>query len=373
MAKKLILEDQINNFKSFVEKKNAKAKKLGCQEISYTIGSPFITKVDDKEFSVVEVQISEDSIKMSGWNVIGSIQFVEGIPIIMSYKELPDWVRESKQTTCNHCNTNRVRNSLVVVENDSEIKVVGKTCLADFVGHTSAAQYADMMKWVFEGDEQFDEEFFDVGNAKPVYSVKTVLAIALFDIEKFGYVSKQASQERECMSTADGVKGLVIDCANEGLAEIIGADNVGRLMDKAETIVEFVKNIETSNDYTYNLKTIANAGYIPLRMVGFVASMVPFYNKETEPKVDTKASEWIGNVGDKKVSFNGKVTKAVSFSGTYGVSHMFVINCDGNIVMYRTANWFADQGEEVTFVATIKEHSDYNGVKQTVVTRAKKA
>ena len=46
---------------------------------------------------------------------------------------------------------------------------------------------------------------------------------------------------------------------------------------------------------------------------------------------------------------------------------MFV---DGNVVVY-FGNNIANEGDEITFKATVKEHGEYKDVKQTIVQRVK--
>jgi hypothetical protein len=100
--------------------------------------------------------------------------------------------------------------------------------------------------------------------------------------------------------------------------------------------------------------------------------MVPTYHNAMEKaKVSTVESNFIGNVGDKKVEFSGKVVSIFAFSSTFGTIYMHKIDCYGNIVIYKTSKIFADEDQEIKFVGTIKSHEVYNGIKQTVVTRCK--
>jgi DnaJ-class molecular chaperone len=105
---------------------------------------------------------------------------------------------------------------------------------------------------------------------------------------------------------------------------------------------------------------------------------------EAKAKAERKAqrdeanakAQWLeGSVGD-KVSFSGTVRKAMSFETTYGYNNttdvrMLIIEADGNcsVKMTTSSAWAFDlnEGDEVTMSATIKDFSEFNGGKQTVV------
>lgn len=97
--------------------------------------------------------------------------------------------------------------------------------------------------------------------------------------------------------------------------------------------------------------------------------------KEAKP---VATSHHIGQVG-MRVAFTGKVVAVRTFQTSSrnhyydtGVRHQTAVEVDGNKVVYWNMLGDAQEGDEVQFTATIKEHSEYNGVKQTIVSRASK-
>lgn len=87
-----------------------------------------------------------------------------------------------------------------------------------------------------------------------------------------------------------------------------------------------------------------------------------------EKKAKDMLSEYIGEVGQ-RLDFSGTIV--YSF---YKEEHGFYINrilCDNNIVVY-IGKQFGEKGDEVNFKATIKRHSEYNGVKSTQINRPTK-
>jgi len=94
-----------------------------------------------------------------------------------------------------------------------------------------------------------------------------------------------------------------------------------------------------------------------------------FWNIE---KIRTRAgSNHVGDIGQ-RIIIDGTVENTVSFDGFYGTTYMTVIkDTDGNVYVYKGSRRIAKKGETVNLKATVKDHSEYNGVKQTVINRPK--
>lgn len=95
---------------------------------------------------------------------------------------------------------------------------------------------------------------------------------------------------------------------------------------------------------------------------------------QDEPK---KTSNHVGNVGD-RITFEAKYTHrafwethVVAWHTTTQYLHTFE-DADGNVFIWKTTNGLGiEVGGTVTVTGTIKEHSEYNEVKQTVLQRCK--
>lgn len=85
-------------------------------------------------------------------------------------------------------------------------------------------------------------------------------------------------------------------------------------------------------------------------------------------------SEHIGQVGS-RMTFEGMIKSVTTFFRrrvSYydsGVGYLTRVSVDGNEVVY--FGQLGEKGATVKFVATVKEHGEYNGRKQTVVSRPK--
>lgn len=97
--------------------------------------------------------------------------------------------------------------------------------------------------------------------------------------------------------------------------------------------------------------------------------------KELKAKRGDHISEHIGTVGERR-DFICKLVGSFayeshfSYYGETNYIHKFVDE-NGDIVVWNTASWLDPEKKDFRFKATIKEHSEYKGEKQTVVTRPK--
>lgn len=97
--------------------------------------------------------------------------------------------------------------------------------------------------------------------------------------------------------------------------------------------------------------------------------------QETERKAQAEKSSYFGNVGDKvdglEVTFKNEFFYETQFGGM--CIYIFE-DADGHQFKWNTSSGFGtslEKEEVITIKGTIKEHSEYNGIKQTVLTRCK--
>ena len=107
------------------------------------------------------------------------------------------------------------------------------------------------------------------------------------------------------------------------------------------------------------------------------------YNAIKEENERRKAaenhSEYVGNVGDRievpvtiKSAYNFEVASYSRWGRTETHTIYTMLDKDGNVYVWKTSGWLGQEGEDVVIKGTVKEHSEYKGVKQTVLTRCKK-
>ena len=85
-------------------------------------------------------------------------------------------------------------------------------------------------------------------------------------------------------------------------------------------------------------------------------------------------SDFVGTVGERVRDMVVTFEDEFSFDGYYGTTYVLIFrDADGNAIKWMTSSPSinACEGDTVVMTATIKEHSSYNGEKQTLVTRCK--
>lgn len=91
---------------------------------------------------------------------------------------------------------------------------------------------------------------------------------------------------------------------------------------------------------------------------------------ESQKEYEPSTSEWVGEVGERierVFHFDKLVWRGAGVAGK--TSYMWLMSDeDGNAYKWSTSCYY-EEGDEVKLRATIKDHSEYKGTKQTVVTR----
>lgn len=82
-------------------------------------------------------------------------------------------------------------------------------------------------------------------------------------------------------------------------------------------------------------------------------------------------SEFVGEIGE-KVSIEVTVERVAGYETQWGWTSVFtMVDADGNFFVWKTSSGDMDEGSHVQVSGKIKEHSEYRGIKQTVLTRCK--
>jgi hypothetical protein len=165
---------------------------------------------------------------------------------------------------------------------------------------------------------------------------------------------------------------------------------------QADACIEFIrahfegKDPESLSDYCHNLMVAMKQDSINRRLAGITASAVPFFLREIGKMEEAKkagqkpASEYLGMVGEKS-TFRATLLNVFPHESDFGVSFITKMVTEKGEVL----TWFASndleakdeasarsegllcKGVAMQVTGTIKKHSEYNGTKQTTVTRCK--
>lgn len=376
------------------------------------------------KFVTVDV---EGTAKINNWEFVATLEHKgESGNVIrkaITDLELPESFRTC-DPWCEHCNKIRNRKDTFVVHNivTGEFKQVAKTCLVDYTNGLSI----EMATWNIAIRDLFEEAsqgFGGSGVREPSYSrLDDVLALAIETVKIFGYKKSRDeygeynpnnTKSRVCefyryffesFWLNDMEKKEIRDRV-ERYAFDYDTDEIKAEVAKCK---DWVMPQEAKSDYMSNLQVLCSDTYIENRDYGLVVSVIPAYFKamETEQAIkknrDTSKSEFVGEIG-KRSEFTLTFVKDVTFEvASYSwnrsteLMHIYTFVDDNeNVYVWKTTNTFgtefekvvidkdgtkrtytagfreADIGDTVTFKATLKDHSEYKGIKQNVLTRCK--
>lgn len=93
---------------------------------------------------------------------------------------------------------------------------------------------------------------------------------------------------------------------------------------------------------------------------------------ESKLRAAKSTSEYIGEIGS-KIELKVTYIHTSSWENAYSVTNLHTFKDEnGNTLVWKTGNFIeADYGTQLTIKGTIKDHSEYKGTKQTVLTRCK--
>ena len=372
------LEELQKQFNRFTKKANA----IGL-ETALTIGEPYVKAVTVYEVDyinhcqrktgtinvdVVDIDIIFPDYKLGNYTVAAVIDHTIDVEnnAIYPYGDISIPMEYRKgQGICEHCHINHKRNKTILLLNsDGKFKQVGTSCLREYTGISDI----DLVK-AFGAFDSFlaecDTEKGEYTGTGKTY-VKTVdyLAFCIHSIRRNGY-------DKELKYTA----------YDEVLREskcVLKSD-----YETAEKVIEYFTNAEFSDNFLYNVKLHTMQKYC--KENGFVAYAYVAYQKEMEKlakrKENAENSEYFGKVGDKikDISVTGKVVSSYtsSYGSIYNEVTTFIYQFTDNanhVFIWKTAKDIPLNDDGIfngTISGSIKEHKEYKGTKQTVLTRVK--
>lgn len=355
MVKKVIFLESLEVLKQKINGLNFKALKLGLEEIKLEVGEPF---TDDSNNVKVRVEIIGQSPKLNGWEVIAKLEYgLNNKHFLKCFgSDNLDLLKyTSLNLACEHCNTNRNRNETYLITNGKEIKQIGTSCLKDFTGHESIEQIVCLLEAVREIKDFNDEELSNNGFPKYKDLERFLCDVSVF-VKTEGYRKKEDNLPTADVAYHQGVIGSFI-------TEI----------DSVKAAINWAKNQNINNTYFHNLKIIFETGYFSYENRFLVASLIPSYLKAVEISELGKDTEYIGSI-DEKLNLNCELLSERMINGSYGNTLLYKFAFENAVIVwYSSKDLKLTVGNKYNVVAKVKKHDEFQGIKQTVITRAKVA
>jgi hypothetical protein len=394
-----IPEQNMDRLKSKLEKIQRKIDKLNAGSLTWKeTGEEYWEQTHDKHgvklFNPIVrrnviIEVEGESPQVEGWTFVGTIQHLENGNILRTVLEysgpdIPIQYRTADQS-CDHCRVFRYRIDTYLLVKEGEFKQVGRNCLADFLGGLSPEAAASCCTYLSEVSEIFDEEsdFYAGGDnhGRGYLPVKTFLLRALEVIHTFGWYSRTKASEDWIKSTADRVLDTFY---NNVYWTPKMLESLKRKPEDTETVKEALEWIRNMSDeeigeqqsYLWNLKIACSSEYVPNRAEGIVASLFGAYDRNSKhiekKEVERTISQYVGKVG-KRAAYVLSLRALREFEGMYGLKtmHRFVDEAGNVFVWFKTGETNMEIDRTYHIIATVKNHEEYHGVEQTVITRCK--
>lgn len=362
-----------------------KCNLYGCEFSYQEVGETF-KQIKDEETGLVRTTkfITVDvsgTARVSDWEFVATIEHSNPCNIIRSFRpeiQVPDRFY-TVENRCEHCNKKRNRKDTYLIHNTvtNEFKQVGKSCLKDFTKGLSSEAVTAYISWF---DELIKGEHPTPGFT-PYYPTDRVLqyaveAVSLYGYSKvyFGSIGTQGIVREQMFERGDWKERLEdgFDVDREGNAE------------RVEKILNWVRSLPTVFGYLSNMRAACLKEYCESRDFGLVCSAVVAYNREMEWKAHQKAvrkadkvSNWVGSEGDRIELHDLSVKVLTSWETQFGDTYLYKLTApDGTIFIWKTGKWLGSSEEisandRVSLKGTIKGHKEYNGIKQTELTRCR--
>lgn len=358
----------------------------------------------------VELKIPDEVVfAENNWAFGGSVEpsGIDGknfVDVNLSGKDLgfvvPSKYFTVNPCTCDYCKTNRKRNKtyLVVNQETGEWKQLGKECLKLFVTGIDVDAIATFESFIKEAEDIANpgDEFFYNRRARFV-EVQRALELAQAATKMFGFVAtRDNAGNYNVFSTKNIVQAKLLKemgCPSD-LLNIDSSDRekINLAVAKLTVYSTYAEN-DISNDiialretvtelpdepYYNNLKVVLANEYIPLDKLGLLVSApkaisryYEFKKMQEEKEKLAKSSNYIGEVGE-KISVNFVSGREVACCETqFGLLHIYEFkDTKGNTVVWKSGSG-KDIPESGIVSGTVKAHEEYNGVKQTIILRAK--
>ena len=388
MSEYLVYSGNMEKLKKKLSRIQKKCERYDCDFYFNELGEEFreIKDEDGEKYLArfIRVEAYGTAICETGWKVVAVIDHFgcdsgNVIKMIDQMKEynIPDKFYHSSNI-CEHCNTTRRRKTTVLIyhpEKD-EYKQVGKSCLLDYTGGLSAELVTCMEQYIHTVEECEDYAFFGTSIENNYYTLD-MLQIASCLVAKEGYIKYDPYENNYLECTRERCRDLI------KRAHVFTDEELAAGLDEAEAALDYIRSEDCSgNNYMMNLQMLSKSEGVSESNVGILVSLIPTYHRylrDLEYKKATEAagklegsSEYVGNVGERVTVDVTSVIKVSEWDNQFGSTYLYkIFGADGNVYMWYSSRWFGDNPEWKSLSGTIKDHQEYRGVKQTILTRCK--
>jgi hypothetical protein len=344
---------------------------------------------DGKRTQVIEQWV--DIYVKGGAPKIGDHSFIamlERLPDGVIVKAVPDveigTFGSNWNGSCDHCGSARARVHGFVIEGSEGRKIVGKSCVRDYLGmDVPTGMLAVLNRIATLSDLEEDEGGWARGGAWST-DMLGVIAAARCAVGMFGYGKK----ELENRSTYARVRKLLSAFPPKGEEEIALKEEFHSRGDhyqvEGEKVIAWARVLDSDNDYLNNLRVILSNDYVTDKHMGLAVSAVVAYDRAMEKAALAAAPKIEGNghFGEvkKRTEHDVVIDRIYSQDNRWGCFKTFYFRTpEGQILVWKTDYTTflpvdgrpANNGDKLRLAFTPTKHAEYKDVPQTYINRCK--
>jgi hypothetical protein len=383
-----------------VAKANKPLVKLGLPLLVVTSVTPrkvsIVTEAGQTVHYIVydaEITVPEELVRIAGTQVVARIENVEGLNMVTrigGYEGNLDTYRTAA-IECQHCGFKRNRKgSWIVLNTEGQQIQVGDTCVDLYFG----VDVARILSTSYHVHSILDSDDWGMagGSRKDYDDAAAFIATIAWIASTKGFVTKkQVAEQGWGMSSANYASYLchplcpIADAkeraeyyaarqeAHEWLKATYGEHSV------QELVMDFWMEKDNLSEFEHNCRVSILAQ--SLRYEGLVAYATKIWVdtvKKAEavakaalaPTAPRTVSQWVATKGE-RIVLTLTVKNIYSYETDYGTTTMFIFNDEqGNCIVWKaTSNPSMEVGQTYSIKGTVKGHTDYKGIKQTLLTR----
>lgn len=253
---------------------------------------------------VATLTVHGDAPKYAGWSMIAVIDRdldepdSPNVVHVVAGELDPAW--RTTGDVCDHCTPPTIargRKTLVVVEHDTDgRRVVGTTCLHDFLGHTSPTQIAGWIQTLatlgdlfaaFGADDDPFEDRFGVGPRGEVrYDPEFFLATVAAVIREVGWTPKSRATDSH-PATAE-IARAACDSRDRDRVDVTDADRTA-----AAEAIAWAAEVDAKNDYLANVQAVAVKSGWRTKDLGIGGSILNAYQRELSFQAERQARDTV--------------------------------------------------------------------------------
>lgn len=395
-----ILAERRGEVEEKLQKLAKKAKRYGAEDIRWTVSEPF-DKVEVRTMwdgskrkvrrSYVNLKVTGPAPRVGPYTFLARIEHsaAGNIVDLVPGQELPDLSYRTAAPQCDHCHTARDRKETFLVRHEEgTLAQVGRSCLRDYMGTDNPANIAWRFQWEREARETLWDEEREGRGGKLYFSTVEVLALTLAAVRIWGWCSKGQAENTDDLTPTIRYVEAVLYAETEGRSGKPTQDRKrleAELKDEDWTRAEEVRTWAAeggagSGDYAHNLAVLCSLDEVEPKRGGFVASAVAAKARADEAELRrtrereaAKDRQWIGSLGERLKDIPVTFESSRSIGGYYGTTFLMKFRDDqDNVLTWFSSNCFAmNPGERALLDGTVKAHNEYNGAKETQLTRCK--